>query len=902
MRKQLLLVIIPAIGCYNALFAQQKLADSLMGALRSHTQIDTTKVDLMNELAQETRRSNPKLADSLIETAIRLSDQVKYKKGKGKALTIKANRYYDVSDFPAASKTFEEAKQLLKSVNDIRGLAALFKSQGNLLMDKGEYAISLESFLQGLKLAQEAGDTRQAVDINRTIGYLYNVIGDYEKAIPYQTEALKQAQSIDYKTGISGAYNAIGKTYKTQGNYPASLEAYTKGLRIDEAAKDSANIYVGYSNIGDVYERMGKYKEAFSYLRPAWSYYMKKPKSTLVPWDEWAMGKAFTHSGNADSGLYYAKHSLLLAQQVGWRLYMREINFLIAESAAKLNKWDTAYKYLALSSAYKDSLTGQEIARKTTMLQASFELDKKQAEIALLTKDKQLQQAENKRERIFLFALLGGLASLVVFAVVLFRNNRQKQKANLLLQKQKAEIDTKAKELSEQKETLQQSYSNVELLGDVGRTITASLSAEKIIGTVYDNINRLMDAAVFGIGIYNDEFKRIDFPATYENGVALPAYYNSIYDENRFAGLCFMSGKEIIIGDLNAEYQDYLQSMPTPNQGDQPVSLIYLPLKVKEKVFGVITVQSFQKNAYSDYHLYMLRNIANYAAIALENAESFKKLSQTVDSLKRAQAQLIQSEKMASLGELTAGIAHEIQNPLNFVNNFSEINKEFLEEMKDEIDKGHLNEAKAIANNVIENAEKISHHGKRADAIVKGMLQHSRTSTAVKEPTDINKLADEYLRLAYHGLRAKDKSFNATLKTGYDENIGNIDIVPQDIGRVILNLITNAFYAVAEKKKNASNNGYEPSVTLSTRHAQLPSGGRAIEVSVMDNGDGIPQKIVDKIFQPFFTTKPTGQGTGLGLSLAYDIVKAHNGTIAATTTEGAGTEFSIKLPVNNTLS
>ena len=364
----------------------------------------------------------------------------------------------------------------------------------------------------------------------------------------------------------------------------------------------------------------------------------------------------------------------------------------------------------------------------------------------------------------------------------------------------------------------------------------------------------------------------------------------------------FHSGKEIIIGDLNAEYQDYLQSMPTPNQGDQPVSLIYLPLKVKEKVFGVITVQSFQKNAYSDYHLYMLRNIANYAAIALENAESFKKLSQTVDSLKRAQAQLIQSEKMASLGELTAGIAHEIQNPLNFVNNFSEINKEFLEEMKDEIDKGHLNEAKAIANNVIENAEKISHHGKRADAIVKGMLQHSRTSTAVKEPTDINKLADEYLRLAYHGLRAKDKSFNATLKTGYDENIGNIDIVPQDIGRVILNLITNAFYAVAEKKKNASNNGYEPSVTLSTRHAQLPSGGRAIEVSVMDNGDGIPQKIVDKIFQPFFTTKPTGQGTGLGLSLAYDIVKAHNGTIAATTTEGAGTEFSIKLPVNNTLS
>jgi len=897
MRKQLLLIVIAVTGCYNGLLAQQKLADSLMAALRLHTQNDTARVDLINGLAQETRRSNPKMTDSLIETAVRLSDQLNYKKGKGKALTIKANRYYDVSDFPAAGKAFEEAKQLLKSANDIRGLSALYKAQANLLMDEGDYAASLDEFLQGLKLAQQAGDTKQAVDINRTIGYLYNVIGDYAKAIPYQTEALKQAQSIGYKSGVSGAYNAIGKTYKTQGNYPASLEAYTKGLRLDEEAKDSANIYVGYSNIGDVYERMGKYKEAFSYLRPAWSFYVNKSKNTLVPWDEWAMGKAFTHSGNADSGYYYAKHSLLLAQQTGWRLYLREITFLIAESAAKLNKWDTAYKYLALSSAYKDSLTGQEIARKTTMLQAGFELDKKQAEIALLTKDKQLQLAENKRERIFLFALLGGLASLVVFAVVLFRNNRHKQNANLLLQKQKEEIDAKAKELSEQKETLQQSYSNVELLGDVGRTITASLSAEKIIGTVYDSVNQLMDASVFGIGIYNEEFKRIDFPATYENGVALPAYYNSIYDENRFAGLCFMSGKEIIIGDLHAEYQDYLQSMPTPSQGDQPVSLIYLPLKVKEKAFGVITVQSFQKNAYSDYHLYMLRNIANYATIALENAESFKKLSQTVDSLKRAQAQLIQSEKMASLGELTAGIAHEIQNPLNFVNNFSEVNKELLEEMKEEIDKGNLHEVKIIANNVIENAGKISHHGKRADAIVKGMLQHSRTSSATKEPTDINKLTDEYLRLAYHGQRAKDKSFNVTLNTDYDGHIGNMNIIPQDIGRVILNLITNAFYAVCPPALNgtgkiAAKPGHEPTVWIGTKKS-----ADKVLISVKDNGSGIPQKILDKIFQPFFTTKPTGQGTGLGLSLSYDIVKGHGGELKVATSENKFTEFIIELPV-----
>jgi signal transduction histidine kinase len=271
------------------------------------------------------------------------------------------------------------------------------------------------------------------------------------------------------------------------------------------------------------------------------------------------------------------------------------------------------------------------------------------------------------------------------------------------------------------------------------------------------------------------------------------------------------------------------------------------------------------------------------------------RLEKTLEHLKAAQAQLIQSEKMASLGELTAGIAHEIQNPLNFVNNFSEVNIELLVEMKDEIDKGNLDEVKAIADDVIENQEKINHHGKRADAIVKGMLQHSRNSSGVKEPTNINALADEYLRLAYHGLRAKDKSFNATMKTDFDETIGNINVIPQDIGRVILNLITNAFYVVDEKKKQHPN-GYEPTVSVSTKKIN----GK-VEIKVKDNGNGIPQKVLDKIFQPFFTTKPTGQGTGLGLSLSYDIVKAHGGELKVETKEGEGAEFVIRLPMKENI-
>jgi signal transduction histidine kinase len=270
-----------------------------------------------------------------------------------------------------------------------------------------------------------------------------------------------------------------------------------------------------------------------------------------------------------------------------------------------------------------------------------------------------------------------------------------------------------------------------------------------------------------------------------------------------------------------------------------------------------------------------------------------KRIEMAYGELKSTQAQLIQSEKMASLGELTAGIAHEIQNPLNFVNNFSDVNKELLTEMKEEMDKGNIDDAKEIANDVIANEEKINHHGKRADAIVKGMLQHSRSSSATKEPTDINKLADEYLRLAYHGLRAKDKSFNATLKTDFDESIGNINIIPQDIGRVILNLITNAFYVVDEKKKSGLEN-YDPTILVSTKKIN-----DKVEIRVADNGNGIPLKVLDKIFQPFFTTKPTGQGTGLGLSLSYDIVKAHGGELKVETKEGEGTEFIIQLPAKD---
>jgi two-component system, NtrC family, sensor kinase len=337
----------------------------------------------------------------------------------------------------------------------------------------------------------------------------------------------------------------------------------------------------------------------------------------------------------------------------------------------------------------------------------------------------------------------------------------------------------------------------------------------------------------------------------------------------------------------------------------------------KDSLFGAGNIQTIQalvskeetrqkelestKSAYQNrLRLYGLSTgLAVFLIIALilyrnnrQKQKTNKILEATLLDLKTTQSQLILSEKMASLGELTAGIAHEIQNPLNFVNNFSELNKELLLEMKDEIEKGNLEDAKSLAANAIDNQEKINHHGKRADAIVRGMLQHSRSSTGIKEVTDINALCDEYLRLSYHGYRAKDNTFNSTLNTNYDKTIGPLNIIPQDIGRVILNLINNAFYAVQEKKAKLGNE-YSATVSLNTKKS-----GDNVLISIKDNGNGIPQNILDKIFQPFFTTKPAGQGTGLGLSLSYDIVKAHGGELKVQAQEGEGSEFIIQLSVS----
>jgi len=430
---------------------------------------------------------------------------------------------------------------------------------------------------------------------------------------------------------------------------------------------------------------------------------------------------------------------------------------------------------------------------------------------------------------------------------------------------------------------------------------------------------------LFRLGIkQSGQYNNIYFQARNYNNLAALFYKTNSRDSCiYYARISLQLCQQHNFGEFTFDASKILAKVyESENKPDSTLKYMKIMLAAKDSVFSQSKGQQFQQYAFSEiqrlqeistakeryqnhvrvYSLLAALSVFLLLAFMLYRNSRQKqrakiKIEKAYDDLKSTQAQLIQSEKMASLGELTAGIAHEIQNPLNFVNNFSEVNKELLVEMKDEIEKGNLDEVKTIANDIIDNEEKIIHHGKRADAIVKGMLQHSRSSSGVKEPTDINALADEYLRLAYHGLRARDKSFNATIQTDFDKSIEKINIIPQDIGRVLLNLFTNAFYAVADASLRASGQArsaslnYIPTVSISTKKIN-----DKIEIRVKDNGNGIPQQVLDKIFQPFFTTKPTGQGTGLGLSISYDIIKAHGGEIKVATKEGEGVEFIIQLP------
>ncbi len=439
---------------------------------------------------------------------------------------------------------------------------------------------------------------------------------------------------------------------------------------------------------------------------------------------------------------------------------------------------------------------------------------------------------------------------------------------------------------------------NIERLSEVGAEITSSLDVETIFDRLYEHVNDLTDAPIFGVGIYLEDRKLIDYRMAIEDGVRYAPYTRDATDRNQFPVWCLENRAPVFINDVEVEYSKYIEQyeheqgkLEDGTISKAPLSLIYLPLITQDRVLGVITVQSFRKNAYSEDDLNILRTMAAYASVALDNANAYRKLNGTVAELQQTQQQLVQQEKMASLGQLTAGIAHEIKNPLNFVNNFAELNAEMATELRELLsgsDSASLAASRAELDDLLAalqtNARQIAKHGRRADEIVKGMMQHSRPGDTERYPVAVNDFVDEYLNVAWHGFRAQHPDLELQVSREYAPDVGNATIVPQDMGRVVVNLVSNAL-DVLHGREGAR-------LRVSTARA-----GDSVEIRISDNGPGIPEALRAKIFEPFFTTKPAGKGTGLGLSMAHDIVtQGHGGGLRLEERADGGATFVITLP------
>ncbi len=835
------------------------------------------KIDDLNNQAWAVHITQPNQALELSSEAKKLSDEHSYQKGLAYAIRNMGVSHRYLSNLETAITLSFQALKIFQEIGDKKGEAQAYVSIGAIYYYMGDYERSTEFCLKGLHYSEETGDTEVLAYAYNGVGYNYGVIfGDHEKGLQF----LKKALSLSKVLGTSNdlqprVLDSIAEIYMNCGQMEKAYEASLECLRLSELSGQKIMKGDALYTLGLHFLKQNKLGESTAYFQKSLSNsreisYKVGEADCLLH-----LGKVSLLQHDREKAKAYFIESLVVAEEIKAKALIYQAHEALSELYESEEDIKSFVKHFKLYHKYKYEVIKDEQETRQKYLSIQFEIEKlqKEAEINRLT--------------------------------------------NVVMKEKNEELEKKTDEL-------EQSYNSVSVLSKIGRDITSTLDLDTILNTVYENVNELMDATIFGIGIYKHEEALIEYRLSIEEGKRYQPYQREMSDKSQLAVWCIENNKEVFINDIQEEFSNFLNHIDYTVPASMiledgsipknPHSLVYLPLQVKDKIIGLISVQTYKKNAYSLHHLDILKTLASYTSAALYNARSFESLQNALNELKLTQEQLIQSEKMASLGELTAGIAHEIQNPLNFVNNFSDVNQELLVEMKDELEKGNLEDVKQIADDVIANEQKINHHGNRAADIVKGMLQHSRSSSGIKKPTDINALCDEYLRLSYHGLRAKDKSFNATMITDFDESIGKINIIPQNIGRVILNLINNAFYAVGDKKKSPhplkGGEEYEPLVTVSTKRLGSPLGdGGSVEIRVADNGGGIPQKILDKIFQPFFTTKPTGQGTGLGLSLSYDIVKAHGGEIKVNTKENeglsaesaaaeqAGTEFIIQLPI-----
>ena len=717
----------------------------------------------------------------------------------------------------------------------IRLVNARIKLLSNINLDSSIYY-----GLKNLSDAQKAGYYKGEVAARLTLATNYCFKGDYNAA-KTQLDYLKEfTKSTKDSLDIADVYSNYGMLYGMQSVYDTSIIFYAKSIDIIVRHIDTFRLGTAYSNISIGYQQQGNFPAALHYQQMGLKLAEARKNETSQAYIYLNMASTYDDIGDsAKAEECYLKAADLAIKNNLKNVELYDYSNLSSHYISK-GKWDKAYEFAMKSAGLAVTFGDQGIQAAGYSKAANARANQGKFEEALTLSRHSIILADSSNQPLNISKAYNSMGNI------------------LFLQKK-------------YKEAIPYYEKNFEALKGADIYSIGTETSYKELAAAYENTGNYVKALAnfkmaFAIA---DSVKRKD-------NVRKTTELSMNFE--------FEKKQEVLAAEQKKE-----EELAKTKQLSLLIGLIFVLL------LGFVTLIGYRN-----------KQKANRALV-----EKNRKIESTLAKLKNTQTQLIQSEKMASLGELTAGIAHEIQNPLNFINNFSEVNQEIIEELLSERLKVSIERDEKLEHEILKdikvNEEKINHHGKRADAIVKGMLQHSRSGSRQKELTDINKLADEYLRLSYHGLRAKDKSFNADFKTDFDEHIGKINIIPQDIGRVILNLLTNAFYAVTERQNAesaAAESEYKPLVTVTTRKIKpfaisaannSPLGDGGIEIIVTDNGNGIPQNIVDKIFQPFFTTKPSGKGTGLGLSLSYDIVKAHGGEIKVETREGEGTTFVVQL-------
>jgi len=706
-----------------------------------------------------------------------------------------------------------------------------------------------DTLMSGLNLLRESKISEKA-NIYAALGSVYERKGQNNEALRFSKKALEVYKTSGDKQSYLHQLINVGLVLRVKGNYGESLEYLMESLKIGRQINDSIAIVESLLAMGFVYAFVEKWDDALSSQQQALAIYQQAN-------DEWGiarihndMGVTYGLAGKLDSSMVYHQAALAIRLKLNDNYNTFASYLYIGDILAEQGKITEAIEYYEMGLPF-----GNQVGYKIAIVDAYLRLGDYYLQLSEINNAKAKYEIALQKSREIGDLSGESRALLGLASLAMIKGDYSKANAMLKL----AEKSVPETNLQIRKEIYKEIAETYSKLGAYEEAYLNSLSYSEIKDSVQsaENISKITQLT------------------------------NIMKFENEMA--------------LKKESNEKMMAIKQAQISRERMSRnIFLAGMIIAVVLVFITFIRF-----------------------IEKKKLSNQLNESLSNLRAAQSQLIQAEKMASLGELTAGIAHEIQNPLNFVNNFSEVSAELLDEVREELVKTRhalspsvtefpakaadpLNEAEAILTDIKQNLEKITHHGKRADAIVKGMLQHSRTSSGQKEPTDLNALADEYLRLSYHGLRAKDKSFNADFKTDFDPNLPKVEVIPQDFGRVMLNLITNAFYAVNERvkkdlediaeKDNENLEGREPIkplVIVTTKNL-----GNTIEISVKDNGSGIPNEIKNKIFQPFFTTKPTGQGTGLGLSLSYDIVKAHGGAFKVESLVGEGTTFIITLPTS----